>query len=266
MNRIDNCFKQLKARGEKGLITFITAGYPDLEQTVQLVEEMANAGADMVELGIPFSDPVADGPAIQRASQQALENGTKVAGIMEAAARIRTKTNIPLIFMTYYNPVLQYGLERFVRHSAESGVDGLIVPDLPYEEAEELRTLTKGYNISLIPLVSPTTPERRLPMVAGESASGFIYCVSVNGVTGAREEINTDMAKFIGRVRKHANLPAAVGFGIAGPSQAAHMAPYFDAVIVGSAIINIIAEKSGSPLMYPAVSRLVRDIKAVLKV
>lgn len=260
-NRIEQKFKELAAKNNKGLITYVTAGDPDLETTVRLAETMAQTGADFIELGIPFSDPVADGPAIQKASYRALSKGVRVSGIIEAAAQIRSRIQTPLIFMTYYNPVLQYGLERFGQDAARAGVDGLIVPDLPCEEAGPLLRAADAAGLALIPLVAPTTPEKRLKRIAA-SARGFVYCVSVTGVTGVRESIDTDLARFTGRVREQIRLPRAIGFGIAGPRQAALVAPFCEAVVVGSAIVNLVAE--GGAAAFAGVARLTSEIKAAL--
>jgi tryptophan synthase alpha chain len=260
-NRVRKKFKELAANNQKGLITYVTVGDPDLETTIQLVETMEKAGADLLELGIPFSDPVADGPSIQRASYRALTKGIRVATIIQAAARIRARVENPLIFMTYYNPVFQYGLEKFTQDAVRAGIDGLIIPDLPSEEAEPLLQITDQSGLELIPLVAPTTTRQRLKNI-GTCARGFVYCVSVTGVTGARERIDTDLAQFTGRVRKYIDLPIAIGFGLAGPQQAAAVAPFCDAVVIGSAIVNIVAEQG--PAANPAVARLVCEIKSAL--
>ncbi|KFD41274.1 tryptophan synthase subunit alpha [Peptococcaceae bacterium SCADC1_2_3] len=258
-------FKDLTARQEKGLITYLTAGYPDLNTTIKLVEVMAGHGADFIELGIPFSDPIADGPVIQQAANFALQKGIKTAEIIAAVRKIRQRlsTSVPLIFMTYYNPILQYGLRRFVAHSVEAGIDGLIVPDLSFEESEELRTVADAYNLALIPLVAPTTPLERLTAFKA-NARGFVYCVSVTGVTGVRNEITTDLASFTDRVRQCINLPVAIGFGIAGPYQAAQVAPFCEAVIVGSAVVNLIAKNNDFKGMSLAIGSLAQDIKSAL--
>ena len=200
INRIANKFAELAGAGKKGLITYLVAGDPDLETTRLLAGAMVEAGADLIELGIPFSDPVADGPVIQMASCRALKKGIRVPRILELCAQVRSCTEVPLILMTYYNPVLQYGLERFAREAATAGVDGLIVPDLPFEEAPPLLAVTDSCGLALIPLVAPTTSVRRLKKFS-TSARGFVYGVSVTGVTGARERIHTDLDAFSRRVR-----------------------------------------------------------------
>lgn len=263
MSRIESCFKALLSSGKKGLITYIMGGDPDLSSTVALTGQMAMAGADLIELGIPFSDPLADGPAIQQAAQRSLAGGTTVAGVLDAVREIRKKSEVPLILMTYYNPVFQFGLEKFAARCAEAGVDGLIVPDLPFEEAGGLNGMLAGKGMDLIPLVAPTTTDRRLAAISC-MARGFIYCVSVTGVTGVREKIDTDIAGFTARVRRYTDLPVVVGFGISGPEQAARMAAYCDAVVVGSAIVRIVAEKGAAPTSGPFVASLVKELKAAL--
>jgi len=260
--RISARLAELRNRGDKGLIAYLTAGDPDLVSTVTLALQLAEAGADLIELGVPFSDPLADGPVIQEASRRALESGATVRGVLEAARGIRRNSNIPLILMTYYNPVYQFGLETFAQAAVSAGVDGLIVPDLPLEECAPLLEAGDGAGLDLIPLVAPTTTDKRLAGIAA-AARGFIYCVSVTGVTGFREEIQTDMAKFTNRVREATSLPLAVGFGISGPAGAARMAAHCDAVVVGSAFVKIVAAKgvqAGSEI-----AALAREIRAALK-
>ncbi|HHW42967.1 MAG TPA: tryptophan synthase subunit alpha [Desulfotomaculum sp.] len=261
-NRITLCLAGLARRGKKGLITYITAGDPDLAATARLVETMVSAGADMVEIGIPFSDPVADGPVIQQASARALAKGVRVREIIRMCAAVRQRVTAPLILMTYYNPVFQYGLADFARDAASAGVDGLIVPDLPIEESGELLGHTDQYGLALIPLAAPTSTAARLAAMA-PLARGFVYCVSVTGVTGARQEIHTDLAKFMHRVRQHISLPAAIGFGISGPESAARVAPHCDALVVGSAIVNLVARAKGSD-PAPAVAALVGEIRKAI--
>ena len=238
--RIEECFNGLSEREEKGLIVYLAAGDPDLETTALLVQAAVEAGADMVEVGIPFSDPVADGPVIQGAYARALARGVKVAQILEMCADVRQRVQVPLILMSYYNPIFRYGPGGFTRDAAAAGVDGLIVPDLPLEECGELLRHADSRGLALVPLVAPTTTEARLAAIA-DVARGFVYCVSVTGVTGAREEIPPDLENFMLRVRRHVRLPCAVGFGIAGPFQARRVAPYCDAVVVGSALVAMAA-------------------------
>jgi tryptophan synthase alpha chain len=261
--RITECLEKLRQGGKKGLITFITAGDPDLAGTVKIARRLAAAGADIIELGIPYSDPLADGPVIQKASGRAIASGTTIDKIFKAVEEIRQHCSVPIVLMGYYNPIYKYGAGKFAKKAAESGVSGLIVPDLPHEESGPLRQEATGAGLDLIPLVAPTTTDQRLARIAA-GAQGFIYCVSVTGVTGAREEIKTDLADFTNRVRRFANLPLAVGFGIAGPEQAARVARYCDAVVVGSALVNIIAAGRNAEEAGTAAGALVRRIRSAL--
>lgn len=262
-NPVEQKLRNVLDRGDKGLIAYITAGDPDLDTTVELAVAISQAGADVLELGIPFSDPVADGPVIQAASQRALNGGVTVQDIIKAVERIRRRTDIPLVLMTYYNPVYQYGTGQFAADLARAGGEGMIVPDLPPEESGSLFAAAEENHLSLIPLVTPNTPARRLAMIA-ERARGFIYCVSVTGVTGQRDHIMTDLSSMIAGVRKQSSLPVAVGFGISHPEQAASIALHCDAVVVGSALVSIIANKSGTPDLLPAVCRRVEELKKAL--
>ncbi|MDD2443219.1 MAG: tryptophan synthase subunit alpha [Desulfotomaculaceae bacterium] len=263
MSKITECLENMRRTGKKGLIPFITAGDPDLAGTVEIAKRLAFAGADLVELGIPFSDPVADGPVIQQASGRALKSGTTLQGILEAVREIKKDCSMPLILMGYYNQIYKYGLRRFTCDAAKAGVSGLIVPDLPHEECGPLREEAILAGLDLIPLVAPTTTNPRLEKITA-GACGFIYCVSVTGVTGTREQMGTDLENFTGRVRRYTSLPLAVGFGIAGPEQAAQTAKLCDAVVVGSAIVKIIAEYNDVSSAGPAVEKLVSQIRGTL--
>lgn len=265
MNRLAARLGELASRGDKALIVYLMAGDPSPDATPVLVEAAARAGADVVELGIPFSDPLADGPVIQAAGQRALRAGTTVARVLSLAARIREASPVPLVFMTYYNPVLRYGPERFVADAARAGADGLIVPDLPVEEAGSLRGLTDAAGLALVPLVAPTTPEHRIAAIAS-CARGFIYCVSLTGVTGVRDRLPPELAEFTARVRRHARLPVALGFGISAPEHVAAVAPLVDAVVVGSALVKAVAENAGSPaILADRLAALVRALKEPLR-
>jgi|Deesub1362A_J573_1020465.scaffolds.fasta_scaffold00091_73 tryptophan synthase alpha chain len=260
--RIFHAFRRLRDRGEKGLIPFVTAGYPDLETTERLVLGMAEAGADLVELGVPFSDPLADGPVIQRASQAALAGGVNLAGILELVAGVRGKTDIPLVLMSYYNPVLSFGPEALVSAAVRAGVDGLIIPDLPVEEAGGLRNLGDARGLALIPLVAPTSTPRRIATIARQ-ARGFVYCVSLAGVTGSQRGYSEKLAGVIRTVRAHTDLPVAVGFGIAEPEQVRKLAPHADALIVGSAIVDRIS-RAGENEAVSVVKEVVLGLKRAL--
>jgi tryptophan synthase alpha chain len=233
MSRIADIFQ-----GKKAFIPFITAGDPNLDMTEKLVVEMARSGADLIELGIPFSDPVAEGIVIQRADERALAAGTSTDRIFDSVRKIRLNTDVPLAFMTYMNPVFTYGVERFLRNCHESGVDAIIVPDVPFEEREELLPYCLKYNVEMISLIAPTSKDR-ICMIARE-ARGFVYCVSSMGVTGVRSEINTDISTMINLVRSVQDIPCAIGFGISTPDQAKAMAEIAEGVIVGSAIVKLI--------------------------
>ena len=224
----------------KAFIPFITCGDPDLETTAKIVKEAVRAGADIIELGIPFSDPTAEGPVIQAASARALEAGTTTDKIFDMVAELRKEVTIPLTFMTYANVVFSYGAERFISRCSEVGIDGLVLPDIPFEEKEEFLPYTKKYGIDLVSLIAPTS-EDRISMIASE-AEGYIYIVSSLGVTGVRNKITTDIAGLVSKVRENSKVPCAIGFGISTPEQAKTMAAYADGVIVGSAIVRIIAE------------------------
>jgi tryptophan synthase alpha chain len=225
----------------KALIPYVTVGYPSLEATLEVVPLLAQNGADIVELGIPFSDPLADGVTIQRSSYNALQNGVTTKLCLETAKRLREKVDIPLVFMTYYNPVFHYGLESFCQACAGAGIDGLIIPDLPPQEGTDLELVTKKQDLDLIYLLAPTSTGERIKLV-GKRSRGFIYLVSVTGVTGARNRLPADLEAFVNRVRKTTRQPLCVGFGISTPQQAKQIATIADGVIVGSRIIQLMED------------------------
>jgi len=262
-NRITKKFQELKASGKKGLITYHTAGDPDLETNIEIASIMESAGADLIEIGIPFSDPVADGPSIQKASIRSLSKGITMSRIIETLGKMRQRVKVPLIIMTYFNPIFQYGLKGFVSDVIAAGVDGLIVPDLPFEECGQLFEIADSTGLCLVQLVAPTTTDDRMKKIFSRS-HGFIYCVSVTGITGIRNEINTDLRALTDRISRYTTLPIAIGFGIGGPQQAAMVAPYCDAVIVGSALVDKIANAKDSQTMFFQVNSLVKDIKMAL--
>ena len=234
MSHITSVFSQ----GHKALIAYITVGYPSIEATLKVVPILASSGCDIVELGIPFSDPVADGVTIQRASFHALQNGVTPKVCLEVAKELSQKAQIPLVFMTYFNPVFNYGLEKFCNACASSGVSGLIIPDLPPEEGAELETITQRHGLDLIYLLAPTSTQERVRLVA-ERSRGFIYLVSVTGVTGARNKLSAGLGIFVAKVRQVATQPLCVGFGISTPEQAGQVARIADGVIVGSRLIQL---------------------------
>lgn len=244
MNRIDETFDRLKRKGKRALIPFITAGDPDFETTRELAWEFERRGADLLELGVPFSDPLADGKTIQRASQRALEKGATLKRILGLVEEIRHSSSIPLILMSYYNPILKYGLVEFARDAALAGVDGLIVPDLPPEEAGPLMQANDARGIDTVFLIAPTSPEARVSLISRLS-QGYIYYVSLRGVTGARAELASDLVPMLAKIRCHTEKPIAVGFGISTPAQARDVARYAEGVIVGSAIVDKVEKHMG---------------------
>lgn len=237
MSRIDKVFKT----GRKALIAYITTGYPDIDTTVRAATVLSNKGCDIIELGIPFSDPLADGATIQQASYRALQNGITPEICLETAAAIRRNIDTPLVFMTYFNPVLNFGLEAFCRSCRPAGIDGLIVPDLPPEEGSELERVTLETGLDLIYLLAPTSTADRIATVAGRSR-GFIYLVSLAGVTGARDSLPPELEDFVEKVRRETEKPLCVGFGIATPEQANRVAAVADGVIVGSRLVQLLEE------------------------
>ncbi|MFU0783373.1 MAG: tryptophan synthase subunit alpha [Thermoanaerobacterium thermosaccharolyticum] len=262
MNRIDKKFYELKQKGLKAMIPFITAGDPSLDVTVELVFKMEEGGADIIEIGIPYSDPLADGSIIQASSTRALKNGTKINNIMNAVKKIRQKSEIPLVYLVYYNSIFKYGIERFVNEAKESGIDGLIIPDLPLEERKDIKEISEKYGIYLIPLVAPTSKERIKSIC--ESGKGFVYCVSTKGVTGIRNSIETDIKEYMRTVSEYTNMPKAIGFGISGPDMAKRFAPYCDGIIVGSAIVKMINDSRSKEEIYDNVKKFVFSIKEAI--
>lgn len=242
MSRIGPTFEALQREGRKALIMYLTVGYPERESALELVPAIVAAGADMIELGVPFSDPLADGATVQRATEQALRNGVRVSSCLETVRRLREQgIEAPIVFMGYYNPILQYGIDRFCREAATAGVDGFIVPDLPPEEAHELHAASRAHGLDLIFMLAPTSTQQRIGEVA-RLASGFIYCVSLTGITGARSELPPELPAFLQRVRAETHTPIAVGFGISEPRHARQVAEIADGVIVGSALLNIVEQ------------------------
>lgn len=256
--RITSTLISNRAGGRKSLIVFLTAGDPSLEDTKNTVRELAATGVDVIELGVPFSDPVADGPVIQAASQRSLAQGTSLSKIINLVGELRQKVTIPLVLMSYYNPLLQYGLERLSHDMATAGCDGLIVPDLPLEEGAILRKNLRMAKLAYIPLVAPNTSPVRLKKITA-TASGFVYCVSLAGVTGARATLPPGIKQYLAQVREATDLPLGLGFGISTPKQAKLLAPYCDALIIGSQIVRTLHESGLGPVI-----QLVRDLRQVL--
>ncbi|HMF57361.1 MAG TPA: tryptophan synthase subunit alpha [Pyrinomonadaceae bacterium] len=265
MSRIAEAFAELKREGKRGLIPFLTAGDPDLETTYHLLVEIARAGATLIELGVPFSDPVADGPTIQRASERALLHNFGIAEILEVVARFREKSEVPVMLFSYFNPLLQFGTERLGQAAHAAGVDGVLVTDLVPEEAVEFSETMKAHDLDTIFLVAPTSTDARLRMVA-ERASGFIYAVSRAGVTGARTEISSEAERLVSRVRRFSDLPVVVGFGISNAQQVADVWRYADAAVVGSALVSEIEKLGGSPDIAEKVGEFVRSLQPSLRI
>lgn len=255
MNKLSQVFENKKA-----FIPFITAGDPDIETTKKLVLAMEQAGADLIELGIPFSDPVAEGPVIQKADIRALSGGVTTDIIFDMVEDIRKKSSIPLAFMTYANPIFTYGIDRFMSNCRNVGIDAVIVPDIPFDEKEEIKPYCDKYDITLISMIAPTS-SKRIRMIAKE-AEGFVYCVSSLGVTGIRDRISNDVGNMIKLVKEVKDIPCAIGFGISTPKQAADLAAISDGVIVGSAIVKIIEEHGKNCIPY--VEDFVRSMKGAI--
>lgn len=262
MNRINLKFKDLRENNEKALITFITAGDPDIETTIALVLEMEKAGADIIELGIPYSDPVADGEVIQASSQRALNNGIKIKDIMEAVKAIRTQSQVPLVYLVYYNCIFKYGIERFIKHCNEAGIDGLIIPDLPLEERGEIIEFADENNVYIIPMVAPTSEERIKGIL--NNGKGFVYCVSTNGVTGTRDKVSTDLNSYMNFIREYSKIPRAIGFGVSNAEMARDFSKFAEGVIVGSAIIKRIAAASNKEEAVEGAVAFVKELKEAL--
>lgn len=260
-NRIGATFEQLRARGEKALIAYIMAGDPSLQETESLVLELERAGADIIELGVPFSDPIADGPVIQRAAERALRSGTSLRKILDAVAGLRARTQIPLVLMTYYNTVHAFGEEVFSRQAAAAGVDGLIVPDMPPEESTTLAPAAARDGLCVIFLLAPTSTPVRLTQIARRSR-GFVYYVSLTGITGAKLTDLDCVRRNVAKIRKSTDVPVAVGFGISTPRDVAQVADVADGVIVGSAIVRQIEEHCDHPDMPERVGQYVSSLKA----
>lgn len=260
MNRIERKFKELRAVNKKAFIAFITAGYPNLGITEKLVVELAQSGVDIIELGVPFSDPLADGPIIQEASKAALDKNTHLVDILHAVSRVRKFTNIPVCLMTYYNPVFCFGEEKFAKMAAQAGVDGIIVPDLPPEEAHSFIKYARENNLDTIFFLAPTSSLKRIKLVSKVS-TGFIYYVSLTGVTGPRAQLPTDFAVQLKLVKQHTRKPVCLGFGVSTHQQVKQIQRLADGVIVGSAIVNKIKENICKPDLIKKVVSFVSGLK-----
>lgn len=245
MNRITQLFKDKKDAKKKSLIIFLTAGDPNLETTAKLIPAIAEAGADLIEIGVPFSDPIADGPTIQKAGQRALAGGTTVKKILKMVADVRKVSQVPLLLFGAYNPFLKYGLEKIVKDALKAGVDGFLIPDLPMEESEEFQSIVNKNDMHLIYLIAPTSDNKRIKEIAKKSTS-FLYYMALCGVTGVRNTLPPDLGTNLKRIQSQTNLPIVVGFGISKPEHVKQIAPLADGVVVGSAVVKIIEEKGNS--------------------
>jgi tryptophan synthase alpha chain len=258
MSRIAQRFDELRLEARKGFIPFVTAGDPDLKRSFAVVLKLAELGSDIIELGVPFSDPVADGPTIQRSSQRALANGVNLSNVLDLAREVRKQSEVPIVLFSYLNPLLRYGFDRLALDAAAAGIDGVLITDAVDEEAASLSATLRANGLDLISLIAPTTTDERLQKIA-EQSSGFIYAVSRTGVTGARDQLSSDAEQLVQRARKFTELPIAVGFGISTSEQVGDVWRYADAAVVGSAIVAEI-EKSSPGEVVAAVETRVRSL------
>lgn len=264
MKRIEEKFSTLRAKNEKALIVYLTAGDPSLEVTKELIFALEKAGADILEIGVPFSDPTADGPVIQAASQRSLKTGTTLDGVLKMITGVRKSSEIPIVLFGYFNPIFAYGVKKFAQAARNAGVDGVLVVDLPYEEVSELRNYTDASGIDFISLIAPTTDKERLKKIVAK-ASGFLYYISITGITGTIAPKIGNIRTEVGKIRKITNLPIAVGFGISKPSQAREIGRFADGVVIGSAIVRLIDENKNKRNFLKIISNYVREIKKELR-
>lgn len=260
-SRIVCLFERLRREGRKGFIGYITAGDPSLDRTPEVVAALERGGVDMVELGVPFSDPIADGPVIQRASERALRAGTSLRGVLDAAAEIRRRSQIPLLLFTYLNPVLRYGLENLARDAAAVGIDGVLLTDLSVEEAERHIEPLRRHNLDTVFLAAPTSTQARLRLIA-QYSKGFVYLVSRTGVTGVSDSLSASVRPLVEALRPMTGLPLAVGFGISRPEHMAAIGNLADAAVVGSAFVKVIEEHAGAPSLEAKLEALARELKS----
>jgi tryptophan synthase alpha chain len=261
MSRITAVFERLRREERVGLVTYATAGDPDLEQSTEILLALDGAGADVIEVGVPFSDPLADGPVIQRATERALRGGTTLRVVLDLVAGLRSRISAPIVIFSYANPLMRMGLDQFTLRAAAAGVDGVLVLDLPIEEALEFRSLLAASSIDAIFLISPTTTDARLKRAA-ELGSGFLYAISRLGVTGSRDEVASGAEGLVRRIRAQSTMPVALGFGLSRPEHIAQVATYADAAVVGSALVSVIADHAGSTNLAETVQGYVRWLKS----
>lgn len=261
--RIERKFRDLKQKKEKALVVYLTAGDPDLQTTRRLILALEESGVDVIEIGVPFSDPTADGPVIQAASQRSLHKGTTLSGILDMIESIRTVSEIPVVLFGYYNPIYSFGNEQFAARAKRAGVDGILVVDLPPEESHELRQHTDRAGLDFISLIAPTTSDNRIARIA-DNATGFLYYISITGVTGTAQPLMRNIGIDVGRIRKASALPLVIGFGISKPVQAAEIASCADGVVIGSAFVRLIEEHGAKDDVIRIASSFVRDIKKAL--
>jgi tryptophan synthase alpha chain len=261
--RIERKFRDLKQKKKKALVVYLTAGDPDLQKTRDLILALEEKGVDVIEIGVPFSDPTADGPIIQAASQRALRLGVTLSGILDMIESLRQVSDIPIVLFGYYNPIFSYGNERFAARAKQVGIDGILVVDLPPEESQELRQYTDMTGLDFISLIAPTTSDNRIGQIA-ESATGFLYYISITGVTGTALPLIQNIKVDVERIRKISALPLVIGFGISTPAQAREIASCADGVVVGSALVRLIGENGGKDDLIQIASSFVKDIKNAL--
>jgi len=263
VSRLDGTFARLRAARRPGLVTYTTAGDPDLPRSGEILKALDRAGADVLEVGVPFSDPLADGPVIQRATERALAAGGSLRSVLALIARVRPAITAPIVVFSYANPLLRLGLDAFARQASDAGVDGVLVLDLPIEEAGPCRETLAASHIDMIFLLSPTTTDERIQKAA-ELGRGFLYGISRLGVTGARDRVASGAEGLVRRIRAHSTLPVALGFGISHPSQVAEVGAYADAAVVGSALVSIIADSNGAPDLTGRVEEYVRWLRSTI--
>jgi len=261
MTRIAEAFARVRSEGRPGLVTYTTAGDPDLPRSAEILQALDRAGADVLEVGVPFSDPIADGPVIQRATERALAAGTTLRGVLAMIEGVRASIAAPIVVFSYANPLMRMGVGQFARRAAEAGVDGVLALDLPIEEAAEFRETMMAFGLDTIFLLSPTTTDARIRRAA-ELGRGFLYGISRLGVTGARATVASSASALVGRIRRHTAMPIALGFGISSPEQVAEVCAYADAAVVGSALVSVIAEASPMPDLIVRVENYVRWLKS----